>query len=586
MSNGGGQAVVFTLSAYPGFKLYHYDEGTTNLKNIHSDEDLQTTMAQPAIADSNGVIQFYGLGNYKFVIDDAGDVTRYTWDNYTVSKGQSFVIDYDTATPAATAATKGMGYVTIDGSNVVRAFSISNGTAWTDTYTATAAGDQTFDSIATKTHPWYDITHGDWGAEAGVASDQSTSIQAAIDAIEAVGHGVLFIPEGEFQVDSSLDINNTSITIMGLGSGKSVLVQTVDPSAPLIDYDTTDITDTFFMNGVGIETEVVSSSTAVDCAWPSTPSGDSLRNCAFYDVYIGATAADSATAYFDNAIIVSDAKRMDITNVFLQGHDTLDTVMVGLLLNGHTAQPSIYNLRCHQMLTGLETTTNVSNTKLTGCEFIGQTNGILLGGCSNFGISNSLIQKGAASTVNWFGIKGDSGFATINGNTLKVVGGSGTDTSISLDTADSAKVSNNIIQGSDSGVVFTANTTNSRINDNEFKSVTTPITIPAASTTNIIKDNTPYTWASVASAATVTLDNTSNRWLLTGTTTTDNIPASWDGRILYIRFLTSITVRDSVGNLRLTGVKSATINDTMMLIYEATTARWLELSFSVNNNTP
>jgi hypothetical protein len=200
MSNGGGgfiilQAVDSDGAVSPSAKLYHYAAGTTNLKNIYSDEDLQTTLAQPFISDSAGRFVFYALGDFKFRIDTSADVTLDTWDNVHVSKGQPFITDYGTAKPEAAAANKGHGFVVIDGSNVLRSFSINQNTSWVDIYAANASGVRTDTSIILKNYPWYDITHTDWGAVEGEASDQSANIQAAIDAIEAVGGGTLFIPE-------------------------------------------------------------------------------------------------------------------------------------------------------------------------------------------------------------------------------------------------------------------------------------------------------------------------------------------------------------------------------------------------------
>ncbi len=63
-----------------GWKLYHYVAGTTDLKNLWSDRDKQSTVAQPLEADANGVMSFYADGLYDFVVYDSNDVLKYTWD--------------------------------------------------------------------------------------------------------------------------------------------------------------------------------------------------------------------------------------------------------------------------------------------------------------------------------------------------------------------------------------------------------------------------------------------------------------------------------------------------------------------------
>lgn len=68
-------------------KLYHYEAGTSTLKNIWSDRGMTTTLAQPFVSDSQGVFNFYADGLYKFIIvgpnstGPASDVL-YTLDNW------------------------------------------------------------------------------------------------------------------------------------------------------------------------------------------------------------------------------------------------------------------------------------------------------------------------------------------------------------------------------------------------------------------------------------------------------------------------------------------------------------------------
>lgn len=65
-------------------KLYHYEVGTTTLKNIWSDRGESTTLNQPFVSDANGVFAFFADGLYKIVIADSNDVVKYTWDNVLI----------------------------------------------------------------------------------------------------------------------------------------------------------------------------------------------------------------------------------------------------------------------------------------------------------------------------------------------------------------------------------------------------------------------------------------------------------------------------------------------------------------------
>lgn len=65
-----------------GGKLYTYEAGTTTPKTTFTDANEGTPNANPIILDSDGYADLWlGAGSYKFVLDDANDVTIYTVDN-------------------------------------------------------------------------------------------------------------------------------------------------------------------------------------------------------------------------------------------------------------------------------------------------------------------------------------------------------------------------------------------------------------------------------------------------------------------------------------------------------------------------
>jgi hypothetical protein len=590
MSNGGGQftelrAVTSTGAVSPLAKLYHYAEGTSNDKDIYSDEAMTTAVAQPFVSDTAGRFHFYAQGDYKFVIKTAAGATLDTWDEYHISKGQPFITDWSDTLPAATTANKGHGYVRI-ASNILRQFAINPHDSWVNVFAANASGNQTIDSMVALSYPWYDITHGDYGAIAGEALDQTSRIQAAVDAVESAGGGAILV-NGEFQVDGTLDINNTSIIWLGLGGGKSVLKQTVNPTTPMIDYDTDDVADFFAMRGIDLVTEVVGSNTAIDCKWPTTSGEDSKKNLSLSDMYIGPSASTLATAYFSNTIILEDAKKGSINDVFVRGHNSLDSAMNGLLLNGYCEDMTLVNYKAHHSLTGLETTTNVSRTILVSCGFKGQTQGILLGGCDGFKVTASWFEKEADSTVDWFGIRGDSANISISGgNSFKDLGSaSGTDTGVKLDTAVLGQVSNNIFDTLDKGIETTANTTSVHLTENTFNSVTTPITNVNAS--NQVRDNVPAVWATVASADPLVGSNATDLWEVTGTTNFDEISSTnaREGRRVTLRMsdASGVTIADNTGNFLMAGVFTPAKDQAILeLIYDATLTKWVETNRAAN----
>lgn len=68
-------------------KLYHYAAGTSTLKDIWSDRGMGSTLAQPFVADAEGVFNFFADGLYKLIIcgpnsTGPSDDVLYTLDNW------------------------------------------------------------------------------------------------------------------------------------------------------------------------------------------------------------------------------------------------------------------------------------------------------------------------------------------------------------------------------------------------------------------------------------------------------------------------------------------------------------------------
>lgn len=62
--------------------LYHYEAGTSTLKNIWSDPEMTTPLAQPFVSDANGIFNFFADGYYKIVIQKANGTTLHTLDEW------------------------------------------------------------------------------------------------------------------------------------------------------------------------------------------------------------------------------------------------------------------------------------------------------------------------------------------------------------------------------------------------------------------------------------------------------------------------------------------------------------------------
>lgn len=73
----------FTTGVIQGAALLeHYEAGTSTLKNIWSDRGMTTPLAQPFVADADGVFNFFGDGLYKLIIKAPDATVLYTLDNW------------------------------------------------------------------------------------------------------------------------------------------------------------------------------------------------------------------------------------------------------------------------------------------------------------------------------------------------------------------------------------------------------------------------------------------------------------------------------------------------------------------------
>jgi hypothetical protein len=84
----------------------------------------------------------------------------------------------------------------------------------------------------------------------------------------------------------------------------------------------------------------------------------------------------------------------------------------------------------------------------------------------------------------------------------------------------------------------------------------------------------------VASASTITPPLGENIQYVTGTTNINNIQPSNVGRIIVLNFQGILTVNDGVGNIKLNGNFTSSVDDTLTLVYNG--AEWVEIARSTN----
>lgn len=100
-----GQFAEFTLDTETvggGWKLYHYEPGTTTLKNAWTDRTKTTTAAQPLVADANGVVSAYFDGLYDLHVYNSANVLKYTWADVFFGEPSNFGTEGNSLASATT----------------------------------------------------------------------------------------------------------------------------------------------------------------------------------------------------------------------------------------------------------------------------------------------------------------------------------------------------------------------------------------------------------------------------------------------------------------------------------------------------
>lgn len=85
-----------------GWKLYHYEPGTTNEKTAWLDRNKNSTAPNPIVADALGAASGYFDGLYDIVVKDADGVTKYTWEDVFLSDLQALGTEGSSLTSATT----------------------------------------------------------------------------------------------------------------------------------------------------------------------------------------------------------------------------------------------------------------------------------------------------------------------------------------------------------------------------------------------------------------------------------------------------------------------------------------------------
>jgi parallel beta-helix repeat protein len=518
MGTGDGQfkrifAVNADGTASPLAKLYHYEAGTAVLKNIYSDAAMTSALAQPFISDARGIFEFFADGDYKFVIDDANDVTLDAGlDDFEITQDKTTMpADYHgTSLPSVGDSKKFQIFAKHDVSGNIDSLHILQGpdgsTAW-----------QSFWSGST-TDVFINVKDATYGAVGDGIADDTTAIQAAFTAAALlVSGGIVFFPAGIYKITTKITISNTPIMVLGAGIDVSVIVNKNDTNG-IFDYDTNDVKDAFNIENITLATDQIGGGDAINCTWPATATS-TIKNFNANNVSIVPFRGEEAAAYFTFGIQLTNAHNGALNNMLIRGKDVDVTSSAGIRLLGTCRDVKISNSNIFYSSNGIIGAGTSERCVVDNCTIEWVTKGVAFGfsaaepyhkvincpvisafdlgidtdNAINATFSGNTIVKESTSSSNWVGINlgANSDNAIIEGNNISGVGVGGTEDGIVITDASNVSIKDNQTNDQRYGIHLKAAATDCVVQNNDNVGATTQ-SIFNEGTDNIIENNLPY----------------------------------------------------------------------------------------------
>lgn len=144
-------------------------------------------------------------------------------------KGQIGADDIKRGEGTFTRRTSTGGTITLDKLNAGN-LPVNYGTA-NDSYAST--GTVPF-SVNDALSTWVDVRA--YRAVGDNTADDTEEIQAAIDAVEAVGYGIIYFPPGTYKITTGLTVNSNGVVLRGAGKGISKIHAVYTGTTPAIKF--------------------------------------------------------------------------------------------------------------------------------------------------------------------------------------------------------------------------------------------------------------------------------------------------------------------------------------------------------------
>jgi hypothetical protein len=289
----------------PGVTVYVYEwdypSDTTGALSALTDDDLVTALPNPLTTDE--------FGEFYFNTDNGLKLIEYHYGGKLLYREQAIL------TPAGVYpgndATLRADLAAVGGDELV-----------------TAARDETGATSRTLKSKLLDtISVADFGAVGDGSADDTTKLQAAINAAAALG-AELYFPKGTYKVTSGLTASVTgagkSFKITGSGVGASVFALNNSGGAKtILQVTLNDWTNTFEFRDLGFTTNTVNqdSGLVVQCTTPAVAPAITrpslIDNCTFMG-----SDGPVTTKYFANNVILDDVSSVNFAHCYFFGYAT------------------------------------------------------------------------------------------------------------------------------------------------------------------------------------------------------------------------------------------------------------------------
>jgi hypothetical protein len=226
----------------------------------------------------------------------------------------------------------------------------------------------------------------------------------------------------------------------------------------------------------------------------------------------------------------------------------------------------------------------LSSVSIAGCVLDGvrlsvqcrrfQMNGGEIKGCGRYGVNidNLTVTDTLINGVHIYNTDSDA---------------TGTEAAVYLVSGQRTTISNCAINNSSRGIQVFTDAQRTSILGNKFEAMTSGVSIFLQEDTDIAAcyGNDVEETKLVGSAAALNLPVGADKFRITGTTNINNINATgappYDGRVVTLVFEDALDVTN-LGNIATGGTITTSADDVLRLVYDATSVKWLKISFSAN----